>query len=218
MQPKRPAHEERIPVTSATRSAPDECDHRDDRSGARFRAIRRAARIPRTGTQCFGNPAGIINNILDFSRIESGQVDFEQIPFNPQGMCRSRHRGRRRKRSHQTAQAEQPARSIRWSPTHWLAIRTESGGTAQPRWQRHQSLPIRGFVSLRIELLSRDETEVVASVRGSRQRRGHCSGQTGMHLRCLQRVDIRQPAVMVAPGSASPFPASLSHACMDGSR
>ena len=59
---------------------PDERHHRHDRSGPRpqLSAEQREYLGPASATP--PRPLGIINNILDFSRIESGQVDFEQIP------------------------------------------------------------------------------------------------------------------------------------------
>ena len=54
---------------------PDERHHRHDRAGARHRAHRRAARVPRAwSSRRPTSLLAIINDILDFSKIEAGKL------------------------------------------------------------------------------------------------------------------------------------------------
>ena len=102
---------------------------------------------------------GIINNILDFSRIESGQVDFEQIPFSLracvdlviEGVAESAHT----KRLKLSSQVDPMVPDALVGDPHRIrqVLHNLVGNGIK--------FTDQGFVSLRIELLSRDETEVV---------------------------------------------------------
>lgn len=102
---------------------------------------------------------GIINNILDFSRIESGQVDFEQIPFSLRACVDLVIEGLA-----ESADAKSLKLSSQVDP---LAPDALVGDPHRLRQVLHNlvgngiKFTDQGFVSLRIELISRESGEVV---------------------------------------------------------
>ena len=131
--------EERVPRDHEPRDPDaDERRHRDDRAAARHRPRRRAARAsPRSIASSGDALLHIIDDILDYSKIEAGQARARGAPVRSARLRRGRARDRRAARGGEGRRARLPDRRRRAGGDR-SATRPAPPGPAQPALERGQ--------------------------------------------------------------------------------